>query len=595
MKKEKKLGILAAVFALALGGATVSHAALVLDEVKGDGTTINVSEPPTSGTISVTVSAITDRGVGDGNTNLVTGGQVYSYIQELNLGTEYTGSDTITIDENTNAISVKNMTQGADGSLSLGYHATASGNGALAVGGGTEATGAGAVALGATSKAEATNASAVGVDNHAYAYQATAVGYHNKAGDANGTSSNFATAMGSENTAVGYYNVALGGANDATGSMYSSAVGIGNESSGSGASAFGYLNVASGTGSSAIGGNNEAGALRAVAMGTSNKALGQDSSAMGASNKVYGTESAAFGYNNTVGAATKAGEGEIVIETDKGNNTYVFGANNTVTANDAIVVGTNVTTVANNSVVIGNGSTSEEEDTVSVGTKGSERKIVHVKDGTEKTDAATYGQIAKNDTYEVKDGKVVVETNAGGTAFTITGIGTSSADIGDTKKLVDAGLGDNVVDSVLNVNDKIGNLSDDINKVGAGAAALAALHPEGFDPADKWSFAVGYGHYKSANAGALGAFYKPNFDTTLSVGGTIGNGNSMLNAGVSFKLGQRGARLPQNASNPQLVQEVNALRAENASQAKEIAALRADNEQMKRQIATILSKMEISD
>ena len=130
----------------------------------------------------------------------------------------------------------------------------------------------------------------------------------------------------------------------------------------------------------------------------------------------------------------------------------------------------------------------------------------------------------------------------------------------------------------------MGSLSNDINKVGAGAAALAALHPEGFDPADKWSFAVGYGHYKNANAGALGAFYKPNFDTTLSIGGTIGNGSSMMNAGVSFKLGQRGARLSQNASNSQLVQEVNALRAENAQQAQEIRELKA-------QMAKVLAKV----
>ncbi len=90
------------------------------------------------------------------------------------------------------------------------------------------------------------------------------------------------------------------------------------------------------------------------------------------------------------------------------------------------------------------------------------------------------------------------------------------------------------------VYDSLHGLNDDINRVGAGAAALAALHTEQYDPEDKWSFAVGYGHYRSANSGALGAFYKPNEDTTLSFAGTIGNGDAMLNAGVSFKLGQRG-------------------------------------------------------
>ena len=84
----------------------------------------------------------------------------------------------------------------------------------------------------------------------------------------------------------------------------------------------------------------------------------------------------------------------------------------------------------------------------------------------------------------------------------------------------------------------VNKLDNRINRVGAGAAALAALHPQDFDPDDKWDFAFGYGHYRGANAGAFGAFYKPNEDTTFSVGGTIGGGENMVNAGVSFKIGQ---------------------------------------------------------
>lgn len=77
-----------------------------------------------------------------------------------------------------------------------------------------------------------------------------------------------------------------------------------------------------------------------------------------------------------------------------------------------------------------------------------------------------------------------------------------------------------------------------VDRVGAGAAALAALHPQDFDPDDKWDFAVGYGNYRGANAVAVGAFYKPNEDTTFSVGGTVGGGENMVNAGISFKFGQ---------------------------------------------------------
>ena len=84
----------------------------------------------------------------------------------------------------------------------------------------------------------------------------------------------------------------------------------------------------------------------------------------------------------------------------------------------------------------------------------------------------------------------------------------------------------------------INNLDRRVDRVGAGAAALAALHPQDFDPDDKWDFAVGYGNYRGANAAAVGAFYRPNEDTTLSVGGTVGGGENMVNAGISFKFGQ---------------------------------------------------------
>ena len=85
---------------------------------------------------------------------------------------------------------------------------------------------------------------------------------------------------------------------------------------------------------------------------------------------------------------------------------------------------------------------------------------------------------------------------------------------------------------------EVSSLDRRVDRVGAGAAALAALHPQDFDPDDKWDFAVGYGNYRGANAAAVGAFYKPNEDTTFSVGGTVGGGENMVNAGISFKFGQ---------------------------------------------------------
>ena len=87
------------------------------------------------------------------------------------------------------------------------------------------------------------------------------------------------------------------------------------------------------------------------------------------------------------------------------------------------------------------------------------------------------------------------------------------------------------------IQDMGNRLTKDINRVGAGAAALAALHPQDFNPDDKWDFAVGYGHYKNANASAVGAFYRPNAGTTVSLAATVGNGDPQVSAGVSFKIG----------------------------------------------------------
>lgn len=87
-------------------------------------------------------------------------------------------------------------------------------------------------------------------------------------------------------------------------------------------------------------------------------------------------------------------------------------------------------------------------------------------------------------------------------------------------------------------NYAVNKLDTRVNRVGANAAALAALHPLDFDPDDKWDFSAGYGHYKDANAAAVGAFYRPNEDTMFSVGGSFGGGENMVNAGISVKLGQ---------------------------------------------------------
>lgn len=95
---------------------------------------------------------------------------------------------------------------------------------------------------------------------------------------------------------------------------------------------------------------------------------------------------------------------------------------------------------------------------------------------------------------------------------------------------------DGVENQVISNSNRIGQLSSRVNKVGAGAAALAALHPMDFDPDDKLTFSAGYGNYAGQNAAAIGAYYRPDEKVMFSVGGTVGNGENMVNAGISFSL-----------------------------------------------------------
>ena len=95
---------------------------------------------------------------------------------------------------------------------------------------------------------------------------------------------------------------------------------------------------------------------------------------------------------------------------------------------------------------------------------------------------------------------------------------------------------DGVENQVINNTNRINKLGSRVNKVGAGAAALAALHPMDFDPDDKLTFSAGYGNYGGENAAAIGAYYRPDEKVMFSVAGTVGNGENMVNAGVSFAL-----------------------------------------------------------
>ena len=202
------------------------------------------------------------------------------------------------------------------------------------------------------------------------------------------------------------------------------------------------------------------------------------------------------GYNLSVDTSslgiekTKVEAGDnVTVTSKKTGNTTTY----TVNAKDTVVTGGTATYAAN-----GTGSATL------INNDGTTATITGLKDRYTSSAAL--------------DGNTLNFTRNDGSTYSVSGIASSQ--------------------DIKNVTNKVGELGTRVNRVGAGAAALAALHPLDFDPDDKWDVAAGYGNYKDAHAVAVGAFYRPNEDTMFSVGGSFGGGENMVNAGVSVKLGQ---------------------------------------------------------
>ena len=248
--------------------------------------------------------------------------------------------------------------------------------------------------------------------------------------------------------------------------------------------------------------------------GQKNEASGTQSIAIGFGNKVTGSHSGAFGDPNTVEGDNSWAFGN--SNKVPGSNSIVLGNKNEVSGSNTFVLGSNVNTNATNAVVLGDGSVGVD-NAVSVGAPGNERQIKNVAPGTEATDVATMGQ-------------------------------------------------------VYTVAQNINKVDNRLNKVGAGAAALAALHP--IDTDDKFTMGLGYGNYRSAHAMAMGMFYRPTEKIMISVGGAFGNGENMVNAGISFAL-DKGKGF--GTSKAVMAKNIKALSVENA-------AIKEENAGMKKQL-----------
>ena len=291
----------------------------------------------------------------------------------------------------------------------------------------------------------------------------------------------------------------------------------------------------------AFGGGNKADyTLRTSMIGVNNTVKGirgdqsKDNLALGVGNTATNVQHmTAIGSKNTVSDAKN-----IVII---GDNRTVTGANNTViigssdngtttTVHDAVALGHNTDVSTEGGVALGSGS----KATVAAGAVGYDILTNAPSTDTSSTwkstaSAVSVGDVANGATRQITS--VAAGTND-----------TDAVNVAQLKRLhdmisVNANNTVNVQGDVTNLKKDVSRLDKRVNKAVAGSAALAALHPLDFDPDAKWDFTAGYGHYHNGNAAALGAFYRPNEDVQLSVGSTVGNGETVVNAGLSVKVG----------------------------------------------------------
>ena len=250
------------------------------------------------------------------------------------------------------------------------------------------------------------------------------------------------------------------------------------------------------------------------------------------SNQIYTN---VIGFGNTVAGDADNISHDVFVAGSRNNlskvsDSIVMGNDNTISdRSNVISFGHQNTISASNAVAIGNGASVSVEGGVALGV-GSVASTA--------AGALGYGADGKTDaTWQATKGAVSVGGNGVTRQITNVAAGTEDTDAVNVAQLKNTNQRiDGVENQVISNTNRINKLGSRVNKVGAGAAALAALHPMDFDPDDKLTFSAGYGNYGGENAAAIGAYYRPDEKVMFSVAGTVGNGENMVNAGISFAL-----------------------------------------------------------
>lgn len=455
---------------------------------------------------------------------------------------------------------------------------TSKGESAVAVGNRATALDEYTTAIGASTFAKGTHSVAVGDSNRALGKYSTAVGagwsrYDVYEDDNDNTEADRVYTGGvGANQATGDYSTAIGHANAATGDN-SVAMGMQNAVSGNNSIGIGTKNIVGSvtkpgdtkeltektekgdvTGF-AFGNENEITGNNSIAIGVGNKVSGENSGAIGDPNIVDGKESYVVGNNSTVDS--DANESFIMgnSSTASAKRGLIFGNESKVSGEGGIVAGSKSEVSAADSIAIGNNAKATLKNSVALGS-GSETTHMGGLDGKKEIEIPGTNTKYTNVTGESPVGTVSV--GKPGEERTITNVAAGRVGPGSTDAINGSELYAVEQQVVANSADIV-NLSNRIDKVGAGAAALAGLHPLDFDPDEKWHMAAGIGNYGSETAVAIGAFYQPTDDILYNIATTVGDGRNMVSGGVSIRFGQKSH---QSRSKKAMAKEIIELREE---------------------------------
>ena len=438
------------------------------------------------------------------------------------------------------AVGQGNTITSANGSSSAyGNQNTIDGNQANAFGDGNTVKGAFAQAFGDSNVINGTNAIGYGYNN---TVAGTTTNYRDRTFDNEPDSATLQTGSWNSNSvAIGSKNTALG----------SSALAVGNEAKAkmSETIAIGHEAQADKTWGIAIGTRATASDVRSLALGHQAKSAGYKANAIGADATANGNHANAIGSSATATGDHAQAFGAGAQAT--GVRTNVFGSDAAATADYSIAIGNKANASTANSIALGADSTTRSATNVTSATVAGHTFGGFA--GTSPVGSVSVGKAGQErQIHNVAAGKISADSTDAVNGSQLYSVAN------DLQTQINNSTPGQINNNITNLNNRVGNVEKRVNKVGAGSAALAALHPLDFNPDDKWTIAAGYGHYHNANSAALGAFYRPNEDTMFSVGGTVGTGESQLNAGVSIRLGKRSPESRSRVAMGREIAELNA-------------------------------------